>query len=242
MEEYVIEKEERENYAVPINQGCYYKKVHSKHIESYGDFGANNIRDNIMSTFKVALEQYYSEKNNNMLLVGKVQSGKTSNLELFTALALDNGYNMVIIYGGYDNTLLSQTTNRFKKTFDIPSEMDYADELPVVFSSDDSAKLLTVDDEIIEDLLDSNKPIFIISMKRPAAMNKVNDLLNRIEKKQLKAFIIDDEGDQASLNTKKNKKEDASATYASICKMKDLLNEPLYLSDNSNTSGISFFR
>ena len=99
MEEYVIEKEERENYAVPINQGCYYKKVHSKHIESYGDFGANNIRDNIMSTFKVALEQYYSEKNNNMLLVGKVQSGKTSNLELFTALALDNGYNMVIIYG-----------------------------------------------------------------------------------------------------------------------------------------------
>ncbi|MEE0715577.1 MAG: Z1 domain-containing protein [Eubacterium sp.] len=240
MEEYVIEKEERENYAVPINQGCYYKKVHSKHIESYGDFGANNIRDNIMSTFKVALEQYYSEKNNNMLLVGKVQSGKTSNLELFTALALDNGYNMVIIYGGYDNTLLSQTTNRFKKTFDIPSEMDYADELPVVFSSDDSAKLLTVDDEIIEDLLDSNKPIFIISMKRPAAMNKVNDLLNRIEKKQLKAFIIDDEGDQASLNTKKNKKEDASATYASICKMKDLLNEPLYLSVTATPQALVF--
>lgn len=240
MEEYVIEKEERENYAVPINQGCYYKKVHGKHIESYGDFGANNIRDNIMSTFKVALEQYYSEKNNNMLLVGKVQSGKTSNLELFTALALDNGYNMVIIYGGYDNTLLSQTTNRFKKTFDIPSEMDYADELPVVFSSDDSAKLLTVDDEIIEDLLDSNKPIFIISMKRPAAMNKVNDLLNRIEKKQLKAFIIDDEGDQASLNTKKNKKEDASATYASICKMKDLLNEPLYLSVTATPQALVF--
>lgn len=32
------------------------------------------------------------------------------------------------------------------------------------------------------DLLDANKPIFLISMKRPAAMNKVNDLLARIDK------------------------------------------------------------
>ena len=90
-----------------------------------------------------------------MLLVGKVQSGKTSNLELFTALAFDNGFNLVVIYGGYDNTLLGQTTTRFKKTFDIPNETDYSTGTPVVFSSDDSAQLLTVDDEIIEDLLEA---------------------------------------------------------------------------------------
>lgn len=72
-------------------------------------------------------------------------------------------------------------------------------------SSDDSTQLLTVDDEIIEDLLEANKPIFLISMKRPAAMNKVNDLLERIDKGNLRAFIIDDEGDQASLNTKNSR-------------------------------------
>jgi hypothetical protein len=41
-------------------------------------------------------------------------------------------------------------------------------------------------------------------------MNKVNKVLDRIDKTELKAFIIDDEGDQASLNTKKNKLSDAS--------------------------------
>lgn len=199
------------------------------------------LNEDIMSTYAVAMQQIENnELNNNMLLVGKVQSGKTSNLELFTALAFDNGFNLVVIYGGYDNTLLAQTTTRFKKTFDIPAETDYSNDTPVVFSSDDSAQLLTVDDEIIEDLLEANKPIFLISMKRPAAMNKVNDLLARIDKGNLRAFIIDDEGDQASLNTKKNKAADASATYAAIVAMKGHLDDPLYLSVTATPQALIF--
>lgn len=240
MEQYVINTEKQTN-SVTIIQGKYYEKIHQKHLASYGEFGATNIRDNITSTFREALIQLNSPtKNNNMLLVGKVQSGKTSNLELFTALAFDNGFNLVIIYGGYDNTLLNQTTTRFKKTFDIPNDTSYSDDTPVVFSSDDSAQILTIDDEIIEDLLDANKPIFLISMKRPAAMNKVNDLLARIDKTNIKAFIIDDEGDQASLNTKKNKEVDASATYSSIVSMKNHLNDPLYLSVTATPQALIF--
>jgi len=228
MEKYVTSKNTQK---ATIHQGAFYKRVHDAHIESYGDFGACNIRDNIVTTYSEAMQQYKScDKNNNMLLVGKVQSGKTSNLELFTALALDNGFNMVIIYGGYDNTLLGQTMNRFKRTFDIPNSIDYNDKRPVVLSSDDSAQLLSIDNEIVEDLIDAQKPIFIISMKRPAAMNKVNNLLARIDKSRVQPFIIDDEGDQASLNTKKNKESDASATYAAIVAMKNHLEDPLYLS------------
>lgn len=241
MEEYIVDNGPDTYPIISVKQGKYYKKIHDKHIQSYGDFGAANIRDNIMSTFTEAMMQIEDQSlSNNMLLVGKVQSGKTSNLELFTALAFDNGFNLVIIYGGYDNTLLSQTTTRFRKTFDIPNETDYSNDTPVVFSSDDSAQLLTVDDEIIEDLLEANKPIFLISMKRPVAMNKVNDLLARIDKANLKAFIIDDEGDQASLNTKKNKATDASATYAAIVAMKDHLDDPLYLSVTATPQALIF--
>ncbi len=241
MEQYKMDDALKCSLSNTVKQGKYYTKIHDKHIESYGEYGAANIRDNIMNTYREATNQLNTTgRSNNMLLVGKVQSGKTSNLELFTALAFDNGFNMVIIYGGYDNTLLSQTTNRFKKTFDIPSDTDYSNDTPVVFSSDDSAQLLTVDDEIIEDLLDANKPIFIISMKRPVAMKKVNDLLSRIDKSDLKAFIIDDEGDQASLNTKKNKVLDASATYAEIVTMKELLNDPLYLSVTATPQALIF--
>ena len=59
------------------------------------------------------------------MLVGKVQSGKTSNLELLTALAFDNGYNILVIYGGYDTSLLKQTTERFMDTFDASGEITY---------------------------------------------------------------------------------------------------------------------
>lgn len=242
MEEYKIEQGfDKKN--ISIKQGVYFNKVYNKHAESYGEFGAENIRDNIMPTFQKALELCEDEtkKNNNMLLVGKVQSGKTSNLELFTALALDNGYNMVVIYGGYDNTLLTQTKDRFIKTFDIPKDIDYSKKSPVIFSSDERDDLLAVDNEIIEDLLDEEKPIFIISMKRPNAMNKVNDLLDRIDKTELKAFIIDDEGDQASLNTNINKEnDDPSATYASICNMKHHLGDPLYLSVTATPQALVF--
>lgn len=241
MEEYKVESSGLIKKNINIKQLFYYNKVHEKHIELYDKSGAENIRDNITSTFRSALEQYEDEnKNNNMLLVGKVQSGKTSNLEMFTALALDNGYNMVVIYGGYDNTLLSQTKDRFAKTFDIPDKINYSEKSPVIFSSDESPKLLAVDDEIIEDLLTSEKPIFIISMKRPNAMNKVNALLDRIDKTELKAFIIDDEGDQASLNTEKDKRSDASPTYESICNMKDHLGDPLYLSVTATPQALIF--
>lgn len=242
MERYMINEFETNTEVVTIKQGKYFDRIHNKHIETYGDYGAANIRDNIMSTFREAvIQEKDPNKNSNMLLVGKVQSGKTSNLELFTALAFDNGFNLVVIYGGYDNTLLSQTTNRFKKTFDIPADTNYDDGLPVVFSSDDSAQLFTVDDEIIEDLLMANKPIFLISMKRPAAMGKVNDLLDRIDKSKLRAFIIDDEGDQASLNTNiRNRAADASATYAAIVRMKELLDDPLYLSVTATPQALIF--
>lgn len=146
MEEYTLVNLETSQVPISIKQGKFYQKVHGKHVGAYGEFGAANIRDNIMSTYNEAMAQIENQgMNNNMLLVGKVQSGKTSNLELFTALAFDNGFNLVVIYGGYDNTLLSQTTTRFKKTFDIPNETDYSTDTPVVFSSDDSAQLLTVD-------------------------------------------------------------------------------------------------
>lgn len=241
MEEYQIaEITTPYNFSIKLD-GKYYTTIYNKHVNQYGTSNAKNIHDNITATFQEATIQLHSvNMNNNMLLVGKVQSGKTSNLELFTALAFDNGFNVVIIYGGYDNTLLNQTMSRFRKSFDIPHETNYSNDKPVVFSSDDSAQLLAVTDEIIEDLLAENKPIFIISMKRPAAMKKVNALLSRINKDNIKAFIIDDEGDQASLNTKKDKKTTESATYAEIVTMKRHLDNPLYLSVTATPQALIF--
>ena len=65
-------------------------------------------------------------------------------------------------------------------------------------------------------------------LKRVKAMQLVNKLIRKVSLEvELKPFIIDDEGDQASLNTKK---KSASPTYAEIQTMKKILGNPLYLS------------
>lgn len=220
----------KDNHNDLIIFGQYYELVYNKHKAAYGEAGANNIRDNVIESYKI-IQSNLDKTNRNSLLVGKVQSGKTANLELFTALAFDNGYNFLVIYGGYDNSLLNQTTTRFRGIFDSPEEVSYDGNSPAIFSTDDkNNSILNIDDGIIQGLFECHKPIIFISMKRPAAMRKINGLLDSIDKKPIKPFIIDDEGDQASLNTAKNKKKDASRTYEVITKMKDLLSNPIYLS------------
>ncbi len=229
MEKYTYVPEDVSDIQVKL--GEYYNLVHGKHIATYGEAGANNIVDNIVNTYK-HIQQQLAQPNvsNNVLLVGKVQSGKTSNLELLTAIAFDNGYNVLVIYGGYDSSLLKQTTDRFKSTFDVIGEVSYDGYGPAIFTTDDSAQILSIDDEIMTDLLDNHKPVIFVSMKRPAAMKKINALFKRLDKSQFKAFIIDDEGDQASLNTAKDKIKNASATYRQIKEMKSQLSDPMYLS------------
>lgn len=229
MEQYMIDNTST-TFSLRID-GFYFKKVHQKHVVSYGESGANNIVNNVVETYTNIQKQINDpHKNNNVLLVGKVQSGKTSNLELLTALAFDNGYNILIIYGGYDSSLLKQTTDRFKNTFDAEGEISYDEESPAVFTTDDSTQILSIDDEIMADLLDNKKPVIFVSMKRPAAMRKINNLLKKLDKSKFNAFIIDDEGDQASLNTAKDKEKNSSATYKQIKDMKNLLEDPMYLS------------
>lgn len=111
METYKIENEENNSIVV---DGLYVTKIKNKHVKSYGDAGSSNIFQNAISMFERSQQILKNESvSNNLLVVGKVQSGKTANLEMFTAIAFDNGYNAVFIYGGYDKTLLAQTKKRF---------------------------------------------------------------------------------------------------------------------------------
>lgn len=227
MEMYALNLHDSSSFSVTLD-GYYYKLVHAVHREDYGEEGAKNIVRNVVNIFKKNQEQLVdSTKNNNTLLVGKVQSGKTANLEMYTALAFDHGYNVLVIYGGYDKSLLDQTTKRFTKTF---GANDVDSNVPVIFTTDDSAQLSDIDDYAIEEYFEENKPIIFVSMKRPIAMEKINTVLSQLDKTKFKAFVIDDEGDQASLNTAKDKIADSSATYNEILKMKEVLNNPMYLS------------
>ena len=234
---------EKEQYIITspsspsVIQGKFFNLIHRKHAETYGEEGADNIVKNVRSTFSSLLEQLATTENHNSLLVGKVQSGKTSNLELLTALAFDNGYNMMVILGGYDIDLLRQSTERFGQTFNSISGEDFYDSTnPAVFTTNETTKesidIASLNPQLAKILLLSKRPIIITCLKRSTALKTTIRTLEALieEIPELTTFIIDDEGDQASLNVAKNKNTDASPTYEAIRRMKKTLNNPLYLS------------
>ena len=230
MEEYILSQSE----TIEVKYGEYTKLTSMKHETDYGKEGAQRIYKNTISIFKSIIE-LRDKTLSNMLLVGRVQSGKTSNLEMLTAIAFDNGYNSVIIYGGYDTVLLNQTKQRFERAFNVSEDSNVH-----VFSTSDSNELLNVDQDIVDTIIniDDGKIIFV-SMKRSLALSKINSVINSIDTRGLKAFIIDDEGDQASLNTE-FKKMSSSPTYSQIVQMKDALHDPLYLSVTATPQALIF--
>ena len=215
---------------ISIKLGKFKDNVYDKQVISYGiDSAEKNLKSSINILTKSLEQKNDPIKSNNVLLVGKVQSGKTSNLEMITALSFDNGFNMVIIYGGYDKELLQQCVDRFSDTFDTENDNDY---VPYLFDSNQD--LSFINNSFIENTIEEKRPIILCVMKRPTHLNRVNSFLSLIDTSKINAFIIDDEGDQASLNTKKNMFKDAdgnpegSPTYHAICYMKTLLNNPIY--------------
>lgn len=227
-----MERYSMKNLKPSIKYDRFKELVYDKQVALYGIVSAEkNLKTAVKILLETLIQKNDDTKKNNTLLVGKVQSGKTSNLEMLTALAFDNGFNIMIIYGGYDKTLLKQCVDRFSETFDSDSDKD---DVPYIFNTNQNLSFL--DNSFLENAIDEGRPIIIASMKRPKALNDVNECLSKLSKDKVKAFIIDDEGDQASLNTKKNSfgidpdtgEPFGSATYKAICKMKTILGDPIY--------------
>lgn len=236
MEQYSVN---RLSSTLSIVEGKYFNLIHQKHVDSYGEFGANNIVQNVRATYSKLMEQLNTglSENHNSLLVGKVQSGKTSNLELLSAIAFDNGYNFLLIFGGYDKELLRQSTERFGKTFETVGGEDVLySEGPVLFTTNDQTKesvsINSLDPEFAKQLIEEGRPIIITCLKRPPAMKAALKAISKIQESitGIEPFIIDDEGDQASLNTAKDKARNSTPTYKTIVKIKEVLRNPLYLS------------
>lgn len=236
MEQYTINKPD---WSPSVIEGKFFHRIYQKHIEAYGEKGAKNIVTNVRSTYNKLMKQLATEHtgNHNSLLVGKVQSGKTSNLELLTALAFDNGYNLLIIFGGYDQELLRQSTERFGGTFETTGgeEVLYS-ETPVLFTTNELTKesisINSLDPEFAKQLIEEGRPMIITCLKRPPAMKTALKVITKIQEAVpgIVPFIIDDEGDQASLNTAKDKTRNSTPTYKHIVKIKEVLGNPLYLS------------
>lgn len=155
------------------------------------------------------------------IVIGKVQSGKTSNFIAITALAFDNGYSHVVVFGGTKKPLVSQNSQRINEYFETVPDV-------IVLNTTEHLSQLT--SEHLQQFVEMGKKVIVVALKSPAQIMKIKErLFNDIDFSQKATLIIDDEGDEASLNTlvKKGKK---SSTYKAIEELKTALGRHCFLS------------
>ena len=158
--------------------------------------------------------------NRNGIVIGKVQSGKTSNFLTVTAMAFDNGYNIVIILGGTKKPLVKQNSTRVREYF---SKVDNE-----VLVLDTNSYRDQLNEQTIEQFLDMSRKIIIVALKSPAQINFLSGIFLNTSLSDEPVLIIDDEGDEASLNVGTN--GSISPTYCAITKLKNTINRHCYIS------------
>tara|TARA_Y100001978_G_scaffold85996_1_gene77050 strand:+ start:97 stop:2796 length:2700 start_codon:yes stop_codon:yes gene_type:complete len=141
------------------------------------------------------------------LVLGYVQSGKTANMAGVIAKAADSGYKLIIVLAGLTKALRAQTQARIQN--DILQHND------ILWHP------LTDNENDIEEGLDAipiftKKTTICIIKKNVQIIIKLISKMKRMPKLEMQAttLIIDDECDQASLNTKeyKDKANEISST------------------------------
>lgn len=154
------------------------------------------------------------------LAIGKVQSGKTSNYISLTALAFDNDINIVVIFGGASKILLRQTNERVNDNFDIEKRMENDDRSIAVLTTSNNFEGLSSD--TIENIYRSGHKIIITALKSYTHIKKVIKMLQLANLDNKPILIIDDEGDQMTLNGAV-KKGETTTTYREFVNLfKDL--------------------
>lgn len=167
------------------------------------------------------------------LVVGRVQSGKTLSYEGVISLARDNGFAVVVVISGISNPLLAQGQRRLKKDLGAASPggwafLDPADNLQ---GPDHVERELT---RVKANWLDPATPqayketAVVVVLKNYNRIRDLADAIGRVDLGCARVLVVDDEADQASLNTLVRRGRESS-TYANLKALRTALPNHFYL-------------
>lgn len=141
------------------------------------------------------------------LLYGRIQSGKTVAMITFTALAIDNGFRIIIVLTTNFLELVNQTKDRFN---DLGRVLVRASTEPEEWTKPAEVEHLR---KKVPEL-----GLVFICAKHAGHLQSLRDLLKKLGAGNYPALILDDEADQASLDNNERKRgraknpEDVEAT------------------------------
>ena len=158
------------------------------------------------------------------LVVGHVQSGKTANYIALINKAADVGYKLIILIAGVHNNLRTQTQKRVNEGFigfdslkresvgvGIGLDGDIS-KRPISFTNTESDFKKTILNQHTFDPANSNVPVILVIKKNSSTLKNILSWLEKSKDKDtfIKNYpmlLIDDEADNASINTKKKPTE-----------------------------------
>lgn len=181
----------------------------------------NEILDNLYDP--ALTDTNFSKKG---LVVGQVQSGKTSNFTGLICKAVDAGFNVVIVFAGILDDLRTQTQNRLEKCFlgfttkDIERIQDN-EKIGIGVGLIDNRPIAHAFTTVVSDFKESTvnslgtnfqtkEPILFVVKKNGRILANLKRWLSKKDLDGKSVLFIDDEADNASVNTSKDKKKASS--------------------------------
>lgn len=133
------------------------------------------------------------------LVIGNVQSGKTANMAALMAMAADNGWNMFIVLSGMMENLRVQTLKRLVEDLNSRNcNMNWE-------AIDNPQPIEQYGKRLIDKNFtkESKMRFLAVCLKNSSRLRNLIDWLNSDlnSRKDIRLLIIDDEADQASINT-----------------------------------------
>lgn len=182
----------------------------------------SRVNDSILSLLGNPRRENYTFQRRG-LVIGDVQSGKTSNYLSLLTKAADAGYKFIIVIAGIHNNLRSQTQQRIDEGFvgrvsgkdskktpiGVAVQFDGEFPHPASFTTVDQDFNKNQADTFATEISDFNKPVILVIKKNVSTLRSLHNWLVNFNMKGAKSngrinvpmVMIDDEADNASINT-----------------------------------------
>lgn len=174
-------------------------KRHLKESKHFSDDAIQKIEDASLGILKRLSINTVDMGPVKGLVIGNVQSGKTANMAGLMAMAADWGWNLFIVLSGTIENLRKQTQNRLHSDLNHPGNRVWIqfDHL--------SKKKSPIGQRLCDLQLQKDSPMRYMTVCLKIK-SRLEDLIEWIEAdqqniKNLKVLVIDDEADQAGVNT-----------------------------------------
>ena len=196
------------NFKIPRDEDSAWQKYrqHLPH-KGFSDKTIDTVETECFKTLRcLKLNNVENKKDIKGLVIGHVQSGKTANMAGLMAMAADHNFNMFIVLTGTIENLRKQTQDRLIK------DLNQTGCIQNWFGLQKLRKGMEMGDRAADLRFDISQNNFLtVSLKNKS---RLNNLLNWLKEyptqlEQMNILLIDDESDQASINTRNDNERTA---------------------------------